>query len=144
MPQTKITPAVAMIIVIASTLSFFAFLVYLGCLASGRCAQNYTSEIVTVGICRQDSKYTPLTNVSLPPGQVYYCGEVSGTTRRPGATYLYRDDKVIYSEEFSEYPGVFIKKIPPQYTLEPGSYVISIGYARKTLAKVKFDIRSNQ
>jgi len=125
------------IIVLTGGAIFIAL--YLACLFMGRCYIEYTSTITELGICLDTSYHpvqTPLANVE----QLYICGNVEGQTPRPGGLYLYYEGKVIYTDSFKEYPGIFHQLLLPSGPFKTGEYKVEIVYAKTLLAQATFEI----
>lgn len=118
-----------------------AFLVfYIGCLVVGRCYLAYDSRIVELGICLDSTTYESVTTVPSQTKQLYLCGEIEGTTPRPGAIYMYFNEEVVYTQGFEEKPGSFIQSLPSTTDLRVGEYRVEVYYARRLLAHVEFTV----
>lgn len=129
------------VFVLVVGLASAAFLIfYLACLAFGRCHLTYDSHIVELGICLQNDAYAPVTSVPFLTKQLFLCGEIEGTTPRPGAIYLYFNGHVRYIQRFEQKPGLFFQPLPVMTDLRPGEHKIEVYYARRLLASVEFKV----
>lgn len=111
------------------------------CVFMGKCYRSYDSTFQTIGICTEADSFTPLDSPSVQPGQLFVCGEIEGSTPRPGVLYLFHEGKIIYSTtEFWHEVGGFSEPLPLKYTQAPGNYDVRIGSARRELAKFTFKV----
>lgn len=117
-------------------------ILYVGCLAIGKCYLTYDSVITEIGICL-DTSYQPVTDVPHSTQQIYICGLIEGTTPRPGRLYLFYEGKVLSSSDFDQQPGWFFQPLRTSQELRPGAYQVEIGYARRILAQTEFYVTDN-
>ena len=127
-------------LLVFALLGFTAFcLLYFTCLITSRCNLNIDSKIAEASICLERDIYQPVLTVPRNVEQVYLCGQIEGTTQRPGRLYVSYNGEVILSEHFEHKPGQFFHVLPISLNLT-GRYNVKIVYAKSELANVAFTV----
>ena len=134
--KTKVRNKVVTIMLAAGGLALIGLVSFNVCVFMGKCYRSYDSTFQTIGICTDADSFTPLVSSKVEPGQLFVCGEIVGSTPRPGVLYLFHEGKIMYSTtEFWHEVGGFSEPLPLKYTQALGNYEVRIGDARRELAK---------
>jgi hypothetical protein len=128
------------LIMMAAIVATIILILYAGCLLLGRCYLRYDSQIRVISICLKNTTYQTVPSFSTDIEEIYLCGQIEGTTPRPGGLYLFFQDTVIYTTDFEQPPGVFFKSLPIERMRQPGTYRIEIWYAKRLLATTEFSV----
>ena len=127
-----------MVLAIALIGGIISIVFYLTCLLFGKCYREYDSTIVNLEICSNTSQ-RPVETISVNT-KLLVCGQIEGTTPRPGGLYLFYEDRVIFTTDFRQDPGDFQQLISLDKPLIVGEYRVEIGYAKQILAETKFEV----
>ncbi len=114
-------------------------LFYMTCLLLGKCYLEYDSTFTDFYLC-QESTREAVHVVSTGSKDLFLCGNIQGTTPRPGALFLFHDDIYVLQTSFEQLPGEFIEPLPVPEKLEAGHYRVEIGYAKELLASTEFEV----
>ena len=121
-------------------------LVIIGYVAGGLPSiPRYDAQITAMGICLNESSFSPVASIPDDVNQFYLCGTVEGKTKRTGTLYLFAENTVVFQDGVTVMPGAcFIPLVATEFdSFKPGTYYVEINYAKQTLAKTKFEVTAN-
>lgn len=132
-----VVPVLKAVLLILLFMCLLLLILYL----SGEWLPTYDLHITSVTVCTSQSELTPQSLITTKTTSLYICGKAEGTTFRNTDFLLFRDNALIYREEYRLEPGEFFFQLPlDDLKLSSGSYRIDAAFGRSVIAQSTFEV----